>query len=234
MTIFGIVGSLQSFNGTVVFIGFLLFLVILESIVTNLEIAADHRGMKDLFEKLQRELMMMGIISFIVFIFQTSEPGTHEGPLFLSFEMTHIIVLFMALAFITQAVFLVSYASVSEKRYLAAMRTSSLELLAQYKSAKCDAFKWWWFHHGSPFLPAFPTFRLDIEFRIIERLFISQHRLSHEFNFAHYVNKLFKVRASFRFNILFWKLRFFFCQAYFKIAFDNVINLFLGLHSRTR
>lgn len=196
MTIFGIVGNLKSFEGTVVFIGFLLFLVILEAIVTNLEVAAEVRGMKDLFEKLQRELMMMGIISFAVFIFQTANPDQHAGALFLSFEMTHIIVLFMALAFITQAVFLVSYASVSGKRYLAAMRTSSVELLTQYKSIKENPLKWWWFHHGPSFLPVFPAFRLDIEFRIIERLFISQHRLSHEFNFAHYVNALFKVSVS--------------------------------------
>lgn len=39
-------------------------------------------------------------------------------------------------------------------------------------------------------------FRSTIEFKIIERLFIFQHRLSPEFNFAHYVNGLFTVYIS--------------------------------------
>ena len=39
-------------------------------------------------------------------------------------------------------------------------------------------------------------FRSTIEFKIIERLFIFQHKLSPEFNFAHYVNGLFTVYIS--------------------------------------
>ena len=193
MTIFGIISNLQSFEGTLTFIGFLLFLVLLEWAFSFLEHAAEIRDMKELFDKLQKELMMMGIISFAVFIFDTASPSTKDGALFLSFEMTHIIVLFMALAFIFQAVFLVSYASVSGKRYLTAMRTASTDLLKQYKKLRNNRREWWWFHHGSSFLPAYPGFRTNIEFRIIERLFIYQHKLSHDFNFAYYVNALFKV-----------------------------------------
>jgi hypothetical protein len=193
MTIFGIISQLRSFEGTLTFIGFLLFLVLLEWTFGFLEHAAEIRDMKELFEKLEKELMMMGIISFAVFIFDTASPSTKDGALFLSFEMTHMIVLFMALAFIFQAVFLVSYASVSGKRYLTAMRTASTDLLKQYKKLKNNRKKWWWFHHGFSFLPAYPGFRTNIEFRIIERLFIYQHKLSHDFNFAHYVNALFKV-----------------------------------------
>ena len=192
MSIFGIIASLHSLQGPVTFIGFLILLVFLEFIFDGLQTAATNRGYKDLFEKLQKELMMMGIISFMVFIFETL--GSSGSPNFNSFEMTHIVVLFMAFAFIFQAMFLVSYASVSGKRYLAAMRTSSLDLLMKYKSIKTQPAKWKWFHYGSSLLPVYPPFRLDIEFRIIERLFISQHKLSHEFNFAHYVNALFKVR----------------------------------------
>ena len=99
----------------------------------------------------------------------------------------------MALAFVTQAVFLVSYATVSGKRYLAAMRTSSADLLTQYKSLQSHPYKWWWFHYSPSALPVYPSIRFDIEFRIVERLFIYQHKLPADFNFAHYVNDLFKV-----------------------------------------
>lgn len=207
MTLFGIISSLPSKEGTGIFIGFLILLVLLESVYSTVLESAEERGLKDLFEKLQKELMMMGIISFVVFIYETANPFGPESPALLSVEMTHIIVLFMALAFLAQGLFLTSYSVTSGKRYTLALRTDSKSLRKQYKNMKLNSSHSWWFHHGSSLLPAFPGFRTDIEFKIIERLFISQHKLSHEFNFAHYVNALFKVRILFEllYLILLWR-----------------------------
>ena len=188
--VFGIVATLESKYGTITFIGFLIFLVGLEHGFENLEHMAEDSGVSMLFEKLKKELMMMGIISFVVFIFTTAG-GQANKLLYESFEMTHVIVLFMALAFICQAFFIVSYASTAGKRYLNALRTSSMKLLRMYKKCRFDPKQWWYFHHGSSMLPAHPSFRTDIEFRIIERLFTFQHKLSADFNFANYVNMLF-------------------------------------------
>ena len=188
--VFGIVATIESKYGTITFIGFLIFLVCLEHGFENLEHLAIDNGVSLLFEKLKKELMMMGIISFVVFIFVTAG-GAANHTLYSSFEMTHVIVLFMALAFICQAFFIVSYASTAGKRYLNALRTSSMKLLRMYKKCRFDPKQWWYFHHGSSMLPAHPSFRTDIEFRIIERLFTFQHKLSADFNFANYVNMLF-------------------------------------------
>ena len=188
--VFGIVSTIESKYGTITFIGFLIFLVCLEHGFENLEHMAEDNGVSMLFEKLKKELMMMGIISFVVFIFTTAG-GQANKLLYHSFEMTHVIVLFMALAFICQAFFIVSYASTAGKRYLNALRTSSMKLLRMYKKCRFDPKQWWYFHHGSSMLPAHPSFRTDIEFRIIERLFTFQHKLSADFNFANYVNMLF-------------------------------------------
>ena len=43
MAVFGIIGSLSSFEGTLTFIGFLIFLVILEGTFDSLERAAENR-----------------------------------------------------------------------------------------------------------------------------------------------------------------------------------------------
>ena len=73
-----------------------------------------------------------------------------------------------------------------------ALRTNVKDLLHQYDGM--SARESWWFHHGTALLPFLaPSFRTTIEFRIIERLFIYQHKLSPEFQFAHYVNRLFGV-----------------------------------------
>lgn len=192
MAIFGLISTLSPVVGHVTFICFLFLLIFLEMLISKIEHAATIRGLKDLFDKLKNELMMMGILSFIIFIFQTTKAGSDD--LILSFEMTHIIVFFLALAFIVQALFLVSYASTSGKRYLSALRTSSETLLQQYRLLRLKPYHSWWFHHGLSVFPTFNGFRTDIEFRIVERLFIFQHKLPHNFNFAHYVNELFKVR----------------------------------------
>jgi hypothetical protein len=198
MTVFGIVSTVESKVGTMIFVAFLIFLILLHMGFERMEHAAEHAGLGPLFEKLKQELMMMGIISFVVFIYESSAgSGSSDTSIYMAFEMTHVIVLFMAVAFIGQAFFLVSYASTSGKRYLNALRTSSEKLLKRYKKMADNPRESWWFHHGHSLLPAYPSFRVDIEFRIIERLFISQHKLSPEFNFANYVNALFMVRKSF-------------------------------------
>lgn len=190
--IFGLISSLDPTVGHVTFIGFIFLLILLDFLIRKLEHAAEIRGFKDLFEKLKTELMLMGILSFIIFINQIANFATAD--VVLSFEMTHMIIFFLALAFIIQAAFLVTYASTSGNRYLAALRTSSESLFVQYKLMKTKPYHSFWFHHGSSLLPKF-GFRTDIEFRIVERLFIFQHNLPHNFNFAHYVNQLFKVVA---------------------------------------
>ena len=200
ITVFGIVAYISSPEGTVIFIGLLLFLIALESGFKYLEDIAAAKGLGKLFEKLKKELMFLGLISFAVFIFNlASRNGNNAANVyFMSFEMSHIIFFSMGLAFIGQSLFLVLFAETSGKRYLNALRTSSETLFELYEdlrrlSSSKTKRAWWWFHEASSFLPTWPAFRFDIEFKIIERLFIFQHRLSPEFNFAHYVNSLFKV-----------------------------------------
>ena len=134
----------------------------------------------------------MGIISFGVFLFTLSQTSTSSS-LYISFELAHIIFFFMALAFIVQALFLTFYANSAGKKFLHIMRTTPESLLLEYENMLSDSRKTWWFHYSSSLLPHYPSFRGDIEFRIIERLFIYQHKLSPEFSFAAYVNALFRV-----------------------------------------
>ena len=153
------------------------------------------RHIELLFERLKKELMMMGIISFGVFLFTISQTESTSSSLYISFELAHIIFFFMALAFIVQAFFLTLYANSAGKKFIHIMRTTPESLLLEYEKMLTNGNKSWWFHQSSSLLPHYPGFRADIEFRIIERLFIYQHKLSPEFSFAAYVNALFRVRV---------------------------------------
>ena len=201
INVFGIIAVVQPIGGSLVFVGLLAFLMAIDIGIERLGILAERKQMTLIFEKLKKELMLLGIISFAVFIFEQASNGDGKisasiFSVFVAFEMTHIIILFIGISFIMQGIFLVSYASTSGKRYLTALRISSDKLLKRYNRLSEGTYEWWWFHHGSVLLPAYPAFREDVEFKVIERLFIFQHRLSPEFNFANYVNCLFSVRKS--------------------------------------
>ena len=189
--IFGVIGTISSELCTITFIGFLVFLVILDYAFEHVEEMAKHRGLDHLYENLKKELMSLGLVSFAVFIYELVAKPADNDQLFLSFEVAHMVFFFMAISFILQALFLVSFAGTVGNQFILSLRTPVKDLIVLYELARKNAKEWWWFHHGSPLLPAFPPCRSSIEFRIIERLFIAQHKLSPEFNFASYVNRLF-------------------------------------------
>ena len=201
VNVFGIIAVVRPIGGSLVFVLLLAFLLSLDIGIDRLGALAVRNQMDLIFEKLKKELMLLGIISFVVFIFEQAASNNFERTsllrtVFVAFEMTHIIILFIGVSFIMQGIFLVSYASTAGKRYLNALRVSSDKLLKKYNRLSMGSWEYWWFHHGSMLLPAYPAFREDIEFKLIERLIIFQHRLSSEFNFANYVNSLFAVSCE--------------------------------------
>jgi len=138
----------------------------------------------------------MGIIGFAAFVFTLIRGTPDSDPTFVSFEVAHIVVFFMAIAFVMQAMFLTAYASLKGKTFIMALRTSTRVLITAYDNLKPVELHR--FLNVSPYFPSiYPSMihrlRSTIEFRIMERLFIAQHRLSPDFRFAHYVVKLFRL-----------------------------------------
>lgn len=171
--IFGIITDLQVLTASVVFIGFIGFLMFMEFTISRMEHWCDKRGLKALMEKMQKELMMMGIIGFVVFMFESfsSDPSIldHGGAKFLSFEMAHLIVLFMAFAFVFQACYLVWFSQIYGNIYTNAMRTGIVRFIEMYKELHTASWAYWRFHNHSSYFPFTPALRNDIEFRIIGR-----------------------------------------------------------------
>lgn len=169
----------------------------LEYAVYRLQKFVARNGYSEVYEKLKKELMILGIISFTVFIYeQASSSGVTEY--LLAFEMAHIIILFMALSFIVQAFVLIQYANLEGKRLLVALRTTSDELIQEYRKLdNADSYMEYLrkiaFFRLSSWLPLYPEFRHHIEYKIIERFFIRRHKLPREFKFSKYAHYLFKV-----------------------------------------
>jgi hypothetical protein len=180
-----------------VFIGLITLLVLLELGFTKIEHWAEHHQCKELFEKLKKELTMMGILSFTVFIYQTAYDEATENDYYEAFEMSHIIILFIAIAFIIQASFLLHFAIKEGDNFLKTSRTTPEDLLVQYSNMKKSSkLQTWFFEHAPYWFPTIPSFRNDIRNKLMELLFIEQHNLPDEFRFAQYISKLFQKYIS--------------------------------------
>ena len=111
--------------------------------------------------------------------------------------MSHIIILFIAIAFIIQASFLLHFAIQEGDVFLKTSRTTPEDLLIQYSNMKkTSSLQTWFFQHAPYWFPTIPSFRNDIRNKLMELLFIEQHKLPEEFRFAQYISKLFQKYIS--------------------------------------
>jgi hypothetical protein len=108
MSIFGLIAHLKPDNAVVVFIGAVILLVCLEHAIEGVcEWAVEHK-FGPLVQKMQIQLLMLGICSFMIFVFEfmtTSSSEIEES--LASFEFTQAILLFIAMAFVIQAASLI-------------------------------------------------------------------------------------------------------------------------------
>ena len=96
MTVFGIVADLPFIIGHCVMLGLLVILILLEYAVEYLDVKAEQYSITLLLEKLKKELMFMGIISFVVFIYGLITNPSEGDSIYSSFEMSHMICVFVS------------------------------------------------------------------------------------------------------------------------------------------
>lgn len=109
-SVFGAFSEMDIAIFTIVFIILLCILTLIELLFEKLDVLAEKYNQQDIFRKLKYELMVLGILSFVIFL-TTLSPSVAKSDAFLAFETAHIVILFMAFSFIIQAVFLVGYAT---------------------------------------------------------------------------------------------------------------------------
>jgi len=176
--------------------------------MTRLENLAIKSKSQKLLQHLKDELMMLGLMSLLLFIITSANNKFGSGKtliLYESFELAHIIILFMAFAFLIQALFLVRYIQIELTRFLKYIRLDVEVLIEDYKRMLGESnmidetsTNWdLWIFDNMPFwLPSFSNFRDSLEFKIIEKLFLQQHLVPDEFDFHKYISKLFMEYIS--------------------------------------
>ena len=194
MVIFGKLYELQIENFAYVSIGGFVFLLSLEKLVKLLDNWATKHGYNLLMQKTVNELMVLGIISFIVSIItaqSSSDTSFQKSHSYFSFEFYHITILFIAFAFVLQAILLVQFVNSISDRFNVSRRTASEALIEKFDDVTASRTRHFLLKY-SPFLVPYPLFREAMEFKIVERYFIQMYGMPYEFNFGLYMHMFFR------------------------------------------
>ena len=106
--IFGLIASVDSSDTIIVLVFTLLVLYGLGLILSRFRTWADINRHGQAFEKIERQLLQLGLISFGLFLFNPSNYGDTKGDISFSgaFHFTHLLILFIAIAFVLQSFFM--------------------------------------------------------------------------------------------------------------------------------
>jgi hypothetical protein len=187
----GGLATLHSTSGHVVFICVLVFLLIFEAGLHALESYCNKNGFKGLMQKLIREFMVMGLLSFGTYIATEYFRLNHTDWLD-AFDFAHMVILFVAITFVCQAVGLIVLVNARSKTLQKYSAVSAEDLLAEYDSMEKRGGLQRFFYHQGPLSFPFPEFRSNIEYKIMEAWFINLLNLPPEFNFAPYMSRTLK------------------------------------------
>jgi hypothetical protein len=110
-----------------------------------------------------------------------------------SFHFAHIVILFVGITFLTQAIFFVSLIAKQNRKLLFYDSCSSESLFVEYIQLheSKNSFLQWLFSYGPVSFP-FPELREKIEFKILQEFFIRSYHLDPKFKFANYMAKVLK------------------------------------------
>lgn len=186
--VFGQVDYLNATTTVVCFMLVIAFVVVVDYILGVTEhLLADNPIYDRIFRILYKELMMMGLITFLVIMLEALYEGaSHE--FYVSIDFAHILVFFQTLFFAFFAVLLIRMSFVYAKKYRQYAKQSVSDLLAQYKQFNTTCFgRFLLSRRYIPFLSIVRT----TEYKVLEKLFTSHYFVPDNFDFGAYLSGCF-------------------------------------------
>lgn len=145
--------------------------------------------------------MILGLVSFVTFIFFEGSNVSKESEWYHAFEFAHFIVLFIALAIVIQALLLTKFITIQRKRLYRLFYVSDHLLISKYEllkkyikntiHPKYMKFMYHLFHYAPLSFP-YPALRDGMEYKILEEHFIRTFYLPEQFHFAEYMSTRFQ------------------------------------------
>ena len=106
---FGILGALSPEIGMISFIVVVAFLIFFESITSTIDYLRDYYPASyQMIQKVYKELMIMGVVSFSVVMFESQSKYSYDHEWIIAIDFVHILLFFTALFYVVHACFLIS------------------------------------------------------------------------------------------------------------------------------
>lgn len=152
-----------------------------------LEEFAVDAGYEDLLRKLYKEMMMMGYLSFGIFL-AFNAAGVKHDQQYLAFEFSHITTFFMTIFFVIRACLFVRYTRTA-KNYFKDADDYDIEILMnRYQSIQTSPYSVEAVLYK--YFPVISILRMRIEYQILKAHFFKNFKLiSSEFRFVNYLSK---------------------------------------------
>lgn len=185
MFVFGDLIHLPAGIGTLSFILVVCFLIFFEYVTNAIEYLKDfHPASYLMVQKVYKELMIMGLVSFTLVMIATSSSSSESGAIWIeAIDFGHITLFFMALFFIVHAGFLIIQ---SQRISIEYQRHHSLLVRDILNKMRDNASFWGQFIYSHKWVPG-SRLRKIVEFKIIHLLFRDAYAIPLSFNYPSYL-----------------------------------------------
>ena len=193
---FGIIASLDTTKLTRSLICVIAFIIIFEYSTGFIEFVLGSSSLyMRMVQKIYKELMMMGIISFILTMYEAVQDDLSKSrqEWLLAVDVAHYFLFYLAIFFVCHAIYLIRLSVMTSKYYNTYTLSSVEETLESLMALSKN-----WFQRTVYMI--FPTqLRYKVEFKLIQLLFSDAYDVPTEFDFAAYLSSCY---ARYAFKII--------------------------------
>jgi len=180
---------------------FIIFMLIQEHAIHHVEEVAKHSGYDGVFNKVSKEMMILGLVSFTTFVVFEGLNVSSDSVWYHAFHFSHFVMLFIALAFVFQALMLTKFISIQRQRLYRLFYVAESKIVSKYEFMMNYAnntvrprFMWFMYtlFFEAPYSFPYPALRDAMEYKIIEEHFVRTFLLPEQFHFAEYMSTRFQ------------------------------------------
>lgn len=188
---FGLIGQMEPSTGTYCFLVAIAFILISEFLISFLEHLLEGSNVYHrMVQKIYKELMLMGLISFIVIMYEADLAARDHVSAtvqewIVAIDFGHICLFFTAIFYVVHSFMLIILAGVQSKQNISMFLTPVSEIITEVKQSTTSAYQSFLYH-----LSYFPLCqqREVVEFKLLSTLFSTSYTLPNDFHFALYLS----------------------------------------------
>ena len=183
---FGALSSINPITATLAFIITIIFLLFFEFLTGALEYVIEgHLIYNQMLQKIYKELMCMGFVSFVLAIYRAENNAAHLDSLFQVTEFIEYVLFFQAIFYVAHSLYIMFISVMTSSYYEKLHARSVLDILEQFTKLENT----WSARILSTisFLPLSRTIQ-EAEFKIIYALFRDTYWLPLDFDYGAYLS----------------------------------------------